>query len=352
MPAVRIGLIVCLLAGTLSPAAAVRPITPPAPEFPRNSAWVNSMPYSMARFKGRRVVMVTFINLYSINSVRTVRWLNSMWDKYALKGLMIVGVHSPDFSFDRDPARIREAVTRFGLRFPVVIDSDKKIWNSYNNSGWPAHYLVSHKGLLLHDRVGEGGYGEFEHEVLLALENNGARFPKDYYIKPDKPRKECGSSTEGFHLGTERGPELKKLKAKRVEAIVEARDGEVRVLGKWSKEKQAVRFKGDSRRLNTRMRLIYHGAEALAVLSRTGTRPGRLYVKQDNLWLHAGNANTDIQWDDDDRSYVLVDQPRLYHLTRNLKRRMYELLLLPDEEGVGLDAFEFSDHCQTEYDHK
>lgn len=353
MSQARTALLAVLVLLAAAPAAkAVRPITPPAPEFPKNAAWINSLPYELARLRGRRVVVVTFLNFYSLNSVRTLPWLKKLWDTYALNGLMIIGVHSPDFAFDRDPAEIREAVERFGIRFPVVVDSGKEIWNAYKNNGWPAHYLLDHRGMIVHDRVGEGAFNEFEHEILLALDNAGYRMPKDHKVPEDPARKECGTATPAFYVGSARGSELKQIKPNRVETIVEARDGEIAVLGKWSKEPQAIRFKGESQRLNTRLRIIYHGAEAAAVLTRTGSRPGRVYVKQDDLWLHAGNANSDVQWDDDDRSYVLVDGPKLFYLTRNRARRMYELTLYPDEAGLGFSGFEFSDDCQTEYDHK
>lgn len=346
-----------LLAGALllsaAPAArAVRPITPPAPEFPKNAAWINSLPFTMKRLKNRRVVIITFLNFYSINSIRTIPWLNRIWDQYALKGLMIIAVHSPDYAFDRDPSEIRRAAERLGVRFPVFVDGAKRLWKTYRNTGWPAHFLVNHKGLIVHDWLGEGGHAEFEHEILLALGRMGQRPPRNYEVPADKKRRDCATATKAFYLGARRGKELKKISPRKIHAIIESRDGEAAVHGKWTIEADGARFKGDRKRLNSRLQVIYHGAEALPIMARMGPRPARVYVKQDGLWLHSGNANTDVKWDDDDRSYVLVDHPRLYYLTRNRKRRMYELTLFPDEAGVVFSGFEFSDRCQTDYAHK
>lgn len=341
-----------LLGAAALPARAVRPIKLPAPEFPEGAAWINSKPFAMRALRNRRVVLVTFVNFYSINSIRTLAWLNRLWDQYALRGLMIIGVHAPDFEFDRDPGELRHAAGRFGVRFPVFVDSGRKVWEAYRNDGWPAHYLVDHQGRVIHDWLGEGGYADFEREVLLALDAMGAKLPKNAEVTPDPKRLECGQATKGFYLGSRRGKQLLKIEPARVRAITQGRDGEAAVGGNWEAESELARFGGDKERLSSRLRVIYQGAEALAVLSRLGRRPVRVYLKQDGAWLHSGNANTDVQWDDDDRSYALVDHPRLYYLTRNQRPRLFELELFPDEAGAGVASFEFSDYCQTEYEHK
>ncbi len=352
MKSIRALLAGALLLTAAPRAEAVRPITPPAPEFPKNAAWINSLPFTMKQLRNRRVVMVTFINVHTINSIRTLPWLNRLWDQYALKGLMIIGVHSPDYDFDRDPAEIRDAAQRLGVRFPIFIDGGKRLWRTYRNTGWPAHFLVDHRGLIVHDRLGEGGYAEFENEILLALEHRGYRPPRNYQVPADVKRRDCGKATAPFYLGARRGKELKKISLRKIRSIVESRDGEAAVHGKWTIEADGVRFKGDRRRLESRLQVVYQGAEALPIMTRMGPRPTRVYVKQDALWLHSGNAGADIKWDDDDRSYVLVDHPRLYYLTRNRKRRMYEITFFPDEACVGFSGFEFSDACQIDYPHK
>lgn len=344
----RLLLALCLLA---SPAAALRPITPPAPEFPKDGVWVNSVPFSLRQLRGRRVVLVTFLNFYSINSIRTIPFLNRLWETYALKGLMIIGIHNPDYDFDRNPAEVRDAVERFGIKFPVYIDTPRLLWKGYANEGWPSHYLVDHKGLIVHDRIGEGGYLEFEEELLDALLRfNGYVPPADYVPPQEPPRQECGKATPPFYLGSRRGQPLVKAPPRGVQNIVAAREGEAHVVGTWEVEEDALRYKGSP--MDGSLHFVYQGAEAVGILNRVLPRPARVYLKQNELWLNAGNANADVKWDDDDRSYVLVDRPRLYYLTRNPRRRPQELELIPEREGVGAWSFEFSDYCQTEYDHK
>lgn len=339
----------CLLSA--GPARAVRPITPPAPEFPPGAAWVNSSAFSLKQLQGKRVVMLTFLNTLTINSVRTFADINRLWRRYNLEGLMVIGVHTPDFDFDRDPIAVREIIKSQDIRFPVVIDSERKIWNAYRNEGWPGHYLIDHKSRIIHDRLGEGGFVEFEEEILLALKKfRGYKPPKNYSVPEPEPRKECGQKTGSFYLGERRGGKLKQIQPKKYLALGESRDGEVAVYGRWATEEDAVRSKegNDGVKFTTRLRLIYRGAESMAVLTRVTDKPVKLYVKQGDLWLHSGNGHKDVKWDDDDRSYVLVDQPRLYWITRNSKKGMQELVFYPESDGIGIASFEFSDACQAE----
>ena len=133
-------------------ARAIRPITPPAPELPPNQAWLNGAELNLTRLRGRRVVLLAFINTASMNSVRTLPILNTWWERYNLSGLMVIGVHTPDFDFDSDPLTVKAALKRFGIRFPVVLDNDGQVWKAFANEGWPGFYLVDHKGRIVFDR--------------------------------------------------------------------------------------------------------------------------------------------------------------------------------------------------------
>lgn len=329
-------------------ARAVRPIKPHAPEFPGGAAWVNSIPFTVASLRRKRVIIVSFINTNTAHSVRTFPTLNRWWKKYGLEGLMIIGVHTPDFGFDRDPLQVRKAVKRYKLKFPVVIDSRRKIWDAYRNEGWPAHYLLDHKGRIIHDRIGEGGYAEFEEELLMALAKfNGYHPPRGYRIPKDPPLTSCGEATRGFYLGSRRGKKTSKINPRRARAIIKARDGEVGTTGPWRTELDSLRFNGRRNEFTHRATLIYQGAEVMSVMTRSGARPGKMYVKQDNLWLHGGNANKDVKWDDEDRSYIKVDESRMYYVARNRKPGLHEMVFFPMTRGVGISGFEFSDFCQS-----
>lgn len=345
-------LALALLLALPGAARAERALKLPAPEFPKGAAWLNSEPFTLARLKGRRVVVVTFINPNAVASLRALGTIERWWDDYALDGLMVIGVHTPDYDFDRDPTLLRRALKRYGLKFPIVLDSRREVWKAYANEGWPAHFLIDHEGRIVFERLGESGLDEFERELLDALERFN-RYRRSTPVPEPPVREECGRATRPVYLGTRRGGKVRQLAQLKTETLGESRDGEVAAAGAWSLEPDGIRALEAGGRKGAVMRVVYQGAEALAVLSRTGNRLGRIYVKQDNLWLHTGNAGQDIRWDDDEHSYLSLDAPRLFTLTKNKKGGgMHELTLTPDDPGIAVHALEFSDYCSNAYPHR
>lgn len=341
-----------LLAALLAaaPARAERPINPPAPEFPPVSAWLNATQLSLSRMNGRKVVVVAFINPTSINSVRVLPALKAWFDAYALSQVMVVGVLTPDLNFHREPVWAKNILKRYGVEYPVVLDSDRRIWKSYANEGWPALYLVDRKGRIVFDRLGEGGYREFEKELRLALADligSSDLPPATGFAEP--PRRECGSVTREISLGARPGVKpaltLDKDISMRRSLIVEARDGETAHHGRWDVEPDGLRLAQANKTQSAFVRVVYHAAQALAVLSPAETGRTRVFVKQDDLWLHEGNKGRDIQFDDDGRSFVVLDSPRLYDLTRDSVFTPHELFLIPDRQGATVHGLSFSDAC-------
>jgi thiol-disulfide isomerase/thioredoxin len=131
-----------------------------APEFSGIAEWINTpsgKPLSLAGLRGK-VVLVDFWTYSCINCIRTFPHLKA-WDRaYRKDGLVIVGVHTPEFAFERVPANVRAAVRRFGIRYPVAIDNGYRTWNAYANQYWPAEYLIDRTGVVRHAHFGEGDY--------------------------------------------------------------------------------------------------------------------------------------------------------------------------------------------------
>jgi thiol-disulfide isomerase/thioredoxin len=103
-----------------------------------------------------------------INCIRTIPYLVEWNEKYVDKGLVIVGVHAPEFEFEKNIDNVKEAVKKFGIKYPVIQDNDKGTWNAYENQYWPQKYIVDHEGYIRYDHIGEGGYSETE-EVIHSL---------------------------------------------------------------------------------------------------------------------------------------------------------------------------------------
>lgn len=128
----------------------------PAPEISGQS-WVNSKPLNLAELKGK-VVLVEFWTFGCYNCRNVEPYIKGWHQKYADKGFVVIGVHSPEFSYERSVENVQNYIREHSIKYPVVIDNDFKTWNRYNNRYWPAMYLIDKRGIMRYLRVGEGGY--------------------------------------------------------------------------------------------------------------------------------------------------------------------------------------------------
>jgi cytochrome c biogenesis protein CcdA/thiol-disulfide isomerase/thioredoxin len=143
------------------------------PDLSGAVAWINSAPLNRDELKGK-VVLVDFWTYSCINCLRTLPYVRAWADKYKDSGLVVIGVHTPEFAFEKDQDNVRRAVREFNVAYPVALDNDYKIWKAFNNSYWPADYLIDATGKIRHHHFGEGKYGETEQQIQLLLkERNG-----------------------------------------------------------------------------------------------------------------------------------------------------------------------------------
>ncbi len=140
------------------------------------NAWINSPPLTLAQLKGK-VVLIDFWTYSCINCVRTLPYLKDWYSKYERDGLVIIGVHAPEFAFEKDMANVQAAVKEYGILYPVVLDNDYGTWQNYNNQYWPADYLIDKNGNVVYEHFGEGGYNEAEQNIRTLLGLAGAITP-------------------------------------------------------------------------------------------------------------------------------------------------------------------------------
>lgn len=139
-----------------------------APEFAGIGAWLNSPPLTLQQLKGK-VVLVDFWTYSCINCVRTLPHITA-WDrKYREQGLVIVGVHSPEFEFEKKLDNVKAAIAKHGIRYPVAIDNAFATWDRYHNRFWPAHYLIDREGQVVYTHYGEGRYDVMENNIRYLL---------------------------------------------------------------------------------------------------------------------------------------------------------------------------------------
>ena len=149
-----------------------------APEFDKVTGYINTKPINLSDLKGK-VVLVDFWTYSCINCIRTIPYLVDWNEKYADKGLVIVGVHAPEFEFEKNIDNVKAAVKKFGIKYPVIQDNDKGTWNAYQNQYWPRKYIVDSEGYLRYDHIGEGGYAETEKVIQSLLQERSAQLSLD-----------------------------------------------------------------------------------------------------------------------------------------------------------------------------
>ena len=146
--------------------------------------WLNSPPLTREQLRGK-VVLVDFWTYSCINCIRTVPYVRAWAEKYKQQGLVVIGVHSPEFAFEKNVDNVKQAIKDFKIDYPVAIDNDFKIWRAFQNSYWPAHYFIDAKGQVRHHHFGEGDYLKSEKVVQDLLAEAGRDEAKKTMVRPD-----------------------------------------------------------------------------------------------------------------------------------------------------------------------
>ena len=150
---------------------------PKAPEIVSPSGFINTglnpdgspRPITISEFKDKKVVLLDIWTYSCINCQRTLPYIESWYEKYKDMGLVVIGLHTPEFAFEKVKGNVEDAVKKFGLTYPIVMDNDYATWRAYGNRYWPRKYLISADGKIVYDHIGEGAYEETEEMIQLAL---------------------------------------------------------------------------------------------------------------------------------------------------------------------------------------
>jgi cytochrome c biogenesis protein CcdA/thiol-disulfide isomerase/thioredoxin len=306
----------------------------PAPEFTDTEKWFNTSggrPLTLKGLRGR-VVLVDFWTYSCINCIRTLPYLEA-WDKrYRRDGLTIVGVHSPEFPFEREASNVEAAIAAEGIRYPVVQDNELGTWSAYSNQYWPAEYFIDARGHVRYVHFGEGEYGEKEQVIRGLLAEAGDRVGRSmsgaHGLEPT-----AGVTTPETYLGLARAerftnaelsPGLRYLKAPR-----HLPPDEFALRGPWREEFHSATSAGGSLELNFGARRVY------LVLGTIDGAPRRVRVLLDGRPISAAEAGADVH-----HSIVTIDSQRLYDLV-DLTRVQHRVLKLEPDVGVQAYAFTF-----------
>jgi thiol-disulfide isomerase/thioredoxin len=313
------------------------------PSLDGATGWINSAPLDDEALRGK-VVLVDFWTYTCINWMRTAPYLRLWAEKYKDAGLVVIGVHSPEFAFEQDPARVRRLTAAMDLRYPVAIDSRLAIWRAFGNQYWPALYLVDAKGRIRHQQFGETDYDKAE-AVLQSLLKEAGASNLDTTIAPvvgrgpeaaaDWANLESPETYTGF-ARTERfaSPGGIVRSGRHVyTAPSQLHDNQWALEGDWTIEQEAARSNSG----NTRVRYRFHARDVHLVMGSSMDGPVRIRVSIDGKPPGASHGS-DIDAD----GAGIVSEYRMYQLIRQpapIEDREIEILFF--DRGVELFAFTF-----------
>jgi thiol-disulfide isomerase/thioredoxin len=289
-----------------------------APEFAGITKWLNSKPLTLASLRGR-VVLIDFWTYTCINCIRTLPHLTA-WDRtYRKDGLTIVGVHSPEFSFEKDTGNVKAAIAQDGIEYPVAQDNQMATWDAWSNEYWPAEYLIDARGHVRHVNFGEGKYDETEKAIRALLQEAGAaRLGAD--AKPDRTYDPAAQTTPETYLGTARaerflpGPSRPGTSTYRTYGG-QLPDSHFSLGGTWTLTGEA------------------------ATAGRDASLTARVVAKDAYLVL-GGRGTVQVLVDGKPEKTVRVTSQKLYHLLSRPKLETHTLTLRPSA-GVSGYAFTF-----------
>jgi thiol-disulfide isomerase/thioredoxin len=300
-----------------------------APDFKDIETWINSPPLTIKALKGK-VVLVDFWTYSCVNCLRTLPYLNE-WDrKYRSKGLVIVGVHSPEFDFEKDPDNVKAAVIKNGIHYPVAMDNSLATWINYANHYWPAHYLIDRSGKVVYTHFGEGDYAITENNIraLLGMKAEPAKARVDEnYNSSQTPETYLGSARAERFAGPS------GLVPGRPYNYVFSRslaNDNWELAGQWKVENEKIiaRSKGSALRLNFMARKVF------LVLGSANGRPVSATIRINGKPVGA-NAGKDAHG-----GTVTVKRTTLYELVD--QKRPHRSVLEIKSNDPGLEAYAFT----------
>jgi cytochrome c biogenesis protein CcdA/thiol-disulfide isomerase/thioredoxin len=288
-----------------------------APDFTGVTRWLNSQPLTMRELRGK-VVLIDFWTYTCINCLRTLPYLRAWDERYRDRGLVIVGVHTPEFGFEKDTANVRDAIARNHLRYPVAQDNDYGTWNAWGNQFWPAKYLIDSSGEVRYTHFGEGDYDKTEDAIRALLPD------RDLGEEAGRqPGEVPGDATPETYLGVARAERWNPPPVPGIHdypgTTHALKTDQFALGGRWTlgaEAAEAVR--------NATLRAHVRGKSVYLVLSSRGNRPRQVHVLVDGR----------------PERTVTVRRQRLYTLVTRKRSGDYQLALR-FEPGVSGYAFTF-----------
>ena len=310
----------------------------------------NNQPIHLANYKGK-VVLIDFWTYSCINCIRTIPYLNDWYSKYADKGFVIIGVHSPEFEFEKNYDNVKTAVQKFGIMYPVVLDNNLGTWNAYGNQYWPRHYLIDAQGYIREDHIGEGGYAETEKTIQSLLAERAAldglkqisfstktaptiNSKSLQYIdlsKQTTPELYLGYSYARSPLGNSQNFEPEQTVTYTIPSNTNLQPNIVYLDGQWKNNRDNIELQGNSGSI-----ILTYYAKAVNIVASGKGQTGTV-TEDGNSKIPIKSIGTDLN---NDGKFILNGQ-RLYNLALHDSYGVHSIIINVKGKGFQLYTFTF-----------
>ena len=335
-----------------------------APEFQGIANWIDSEPLIMEELQGK-VVLIDFWTYTCVNCIRTFPFLRDWNAKYSDKGLVIVGVHTPEFDFEKLTKNVEESIAEYNLTWPVAQDNDFGTWRAYSNRFWPAKYLVDSSGVVRYTHFGEGAYIETEEQIRDLLQEAGADLSEIQVGEFDGLQADARAYTvdpatrltREIYGGFDRNATAQGIYIAHVEYYEgpnqdriytdpgEHQNNFMYLQGPWVSGPENLRHGRTTTDYSDYIGLKFVATSVNAVIDPDGGEPFEVQVTIDGRPLRSDEAGADIVIEDG-RSFFHVDEPRMYEVVALPEFGGHELKLSSNSPDFAFFAFTFGAYSE------
>ena len=314
-----------------------------APDFSNLSGWLNTSPVTINDLKGR-IVLLDFWTYSCVNCIRTLPHMKAIHAKYSQDHFVLVGVHTPEFGFEKKPENVADAVRRFGIEYPVAIDSENTTWRLYGNQYWPRQTLIDSNGIVRWEHAGEGDYDKMENMILNLLKETGTTVENQSKGKDKLATFEYSSkTTPEIYTGSLRSQGFGNGQVcvpgsciRYIDPRDHSRDVPY-LQGDWT---QFPEYVAHATLDLGYVVLKYSARNANAVLGTSCQARIAVKVELDGKPVDKDKAGTDVMWDSTG-SILSVEENRLYDIIRTKSFETHELKLLTSSDNLQIYTYTF-----------
>jgi thiol-disulfide isomerase/thioredoxin len=318
-----------------------------AKDFTKISEYINTKSISLDDLKDK-VVLVDFWTYSCINCIRTIPHLNEWYDKYSDKGLVIVGIHTPEFEFEKNSDNVKSAVQKFGIKYPVLQDNDKETWNEYENRYWPRKYLIDDEGYIRYDHIGEGAYNETEKVIQALLSERAAHLgikninlnksqnvdsdlrlesQEVNFSKIKSPELYFGYEFARSPLGNIEGFKSNQIVSYNLLENSEIKPNQIYLEGKWKNNPDHMELQSNNGSI-----ILKYNSKSVNIVAGGN---GNFTVIQDGKLI-----TSDLSKDESSDGIFMIDKQRLYSLVTNKDYGEHTIEI--DVKGQGFQIYTFT----------